>query len=127
MRGYISITATDLKSWLHEGCIQLEDLYAPTKDFIAANADLDEEEIEFTLSMLAAEDAQSGDEKYPLVVALEVPSNLIEEADHGVITLKSKAPWEFLECVFLVEENGEELTWFATQEIESHLDQWLKK
>lgn len=127
MRGYLSITAAELKNWLSNTSIELEDLYAPTKDFIAQNSDLDEEEIEFTLSMLAADDAQDSEEEYPLVAALEIPDNLIATSSEGVITLNAQAPWSLLECVFLVEENGEELTWFATQEIESHFDEWLKK
>jgi hypothetical protein len=126
MRGYISITAKELQAWLTTGSALLEDLYAPTSDFISENSDLDEEEIEFTLSMLAAEDALSQDsEKFPLVAALEISADLIESSSEGAITLKAKAPWSTLECVFLVEDGGEELTWFATQEVSEQLKNWL--
>jgi len=31
-----------------------------------------------------------------------------------------------VECLFEVSSDGEELTWFATQEIEANLAVWLK-
>jgi len=126
MRGYISITAEELQAWLKTGSALLEDLYAPTAEFVTNNSDLDEEEIEFTLSMLAAEDALSDEaQKYPLVAALEIAPDLIATSAEGVITLKTSAPWTSLECIFLVEDGGEELTWFATQEVQEQLKNWL--
>ncbi|CAB4869285.1 unannotated protein [freshwater metagenome] len=126
MRGYISITANELHDWLKQGSAVLENLYAPTADFVAENSDLDEEELEFTLSMLAAQDSLADEsEKFPLVAALEVPSALIASSSEGVITLKESAAWSSVECVFLVEDGGEELTWYATQEVEDQLKNWL--
>ena len=125
MRGYTSISISELKAWLDDGEISILNLYAPTDDFVSANPDLDEEEIEFTLTALAAEDAlMVVDEKYPLVAALEIPSEEIATTSDGVIGLNSKAKWGYLECIFLVEDAGEELTWFATQEISEQLKIW---
>jgi hypothetical protein len=126
MRGYTSISISELKAWLDDGEISILNLYAPTDDFVSANPDLDEEEIEFTLTALAAEDAlMVVDEKYPLVAALEIPSEEIATTSDGVIGLNSKAKWGYLECIFQVEDDGEELTWFATQEISEQLKIWL--
>jgi hypothetical protein len=126
MRGYTSISISELKAWLDDGEISILNLYAPTDDFVSANPDLDEEEIEFTLTALAAEDAlMVVDEKYPLVAALEIPSEEIATTSDGVIGLNSKAKWGYLECIFQVEDAGEELTWFATQEISEQLKIWL--
>jgi hypothetical protein len=126
MRGYISISASELQSFLVDGSISIENLYAPTEDFVLENSDLDDEEIEFTLSMLAAQDALSEESgKLPLVAALEIPQSQIATSSEGLVTLKESAKWENLECVFLVEDSGEELTWFATQEIEQQLKIWL--
>ena len=126
MRGYTSISASELKNWLDDGSIAIENLYAPTEDFVAANSDLDDEEIEFTLSMLAAQDWQSVEnEKYPLVAALEIPGDSIADSSDGLISLNKDARWEYLECIFLVEGDGEELTWFATQEVPEQLKTWL--
>jgi len=126
MRGYISISPSELQSFLVNGSIEVQNLYAPTEDFVLENSDLDEEEIEFTLSMIAAQDALSEEsEQFPLVAALEIPQSLIATSTEGLVTLKESAKWENLECVFLVEDSGEELTWFATQEVEQQLKTWL--
>ena len=104
----------------------VRNLYAPTEDFVRENSDLDEEEIEFILSMLAAQDALSEEtQTVPLVAALEIPQSLIATSTEGIVTLTESAKWENLECVFLVEDGGEELTWFATQEVEQELKTWL--
>jgi hypothetical protein len=42
------------------------------------------------------------------------------------ISLSSPLKWESLECLFEVSADGEELTWYATQEIDVHLADWLK-
>ena len=126
MRGYISISPSELQSFLVNGSILVRNLYAPTEDFVRENSDLDEEEIEFTLSMLAAQDALSEEtQTVPLVAALEIPQSLIATSTEGIVTLTESAKWENLECVFLVEDGGEELTWFATQEVEQQLKTWL--
>ena len=126
MRGYISISPSELQSFLVDGSISVRNLYAPTEDFVLERSDLDEEEIEFTLSMLAAQDALSEESaKFPLVAALEIPQSLIATSTEGLVTLTGSAKWENLECVFLVEDGGEELTWFATQEVEQQLKIWL--
>jgi hypothetical protein len=126
MRGYISISPSELQSFLVNGSILVRNLYAPTEDFVRENSDLDEEEIEFTLSMLAAQDALSeATQTVPLVAALEIPQSLIATSTEGIVTLTESAKWENLECVFLVEDGGEELTWFATQEVEQELKTWL--
>jgi hypothetical protein len=126
MRGYISISPSELQSFLFNGSILVRNLHAPTEDFVLDNPDLDEEEIEFTLSMLAAQDALSeSSEVTPLVAALEIPQSLIATSTEGIVTLTESAKWENLECVFLVEDSGEELTWFATQEVEQQLKIWL--
>jgi hypothetical protein len=126
MRGYISISPSELQSFLLNGSILVRNLHAPTEDFVLDNPDLDEEELEFTLSMLAAQDALSeSSEVTPLVAALEIPQSLIATSTEGIVTLTESAKWENLECVFLVEDSGEELTWFATQEVEQQLKIWL--
>jgi hypothetical protein len=41
------------------------------------------------------------------------------------ITVSSAILWEYVQCLFEVSEDGEELTWFATQEISNNLSSWL--
>jgi hypothetical protein len=33
--------------------------------------------------------------------------------------------WDYVQCCFEVSPDGQELTWFATQEIASNLATWL--
>ena len=128
MRGYMATTAAEIAEFLATGSALVESLYAPTIKFQTANIDLNEEESEYALSLLAAEEALElrADAIGPaFVLALEVPEDIILEHSEISITLKENAAWKYVECAFLVSEDGEELTWFATQEIPENLKAWL--
>ncbi len=129
MRGYLAMTAQEVAEFAQSREFDVSDLYAPTSQFIVDNQDLDDEEIEFTLSMVAAEDAlemKTATSGKACVLAFEVPPELIKESHDMSISLLTPLLWEHLECLFEVSDDGEELTWFATQEIENNLDSWLK-
>lgn len=129
MRGYLAMTAQEVAEFAQSREFDVSDLYAPTSQFIVDNQDLDDEEIEFTLSMVAAEDAlemKTATSGKACVLAFEVPQELIKESHDMSISLLSSLLWEHLECLFEVSDDGEELTWFATQEIANNLDSWLK-
>ena len=130
MRGYMATTAPDIADFLASSTATVESLYAPTIKFQASHVDLDEEESEYALSLLAAGDALDLrlDESGPaFVLALEVPDDLILSHLEDSITLRDKVLWKHVECAFLVSEDGEELTWFATQEIPENLKAWLAR
>jgi hypothetical protein len=104
-------------------------LYAPTIKFLTANNDLDEEEGEFSLSMLAADEAlemRALPTSPGFILALEVSDEQISEHGENFVNLKETALWESVQCAFLVSPDGEELTWFATQEISNLIQEWLK-
>lgn len=129
MRGYLAMTAQEVAEFAQSREFDVSDLYAPTSQFIVDNQDLDDEEIEFTLSMVAAEDAlemKTVTSGKACVLAFEVPPELIKESHDMSISLLTPLLWEHLECLFEVSDDGEELTWFATQEIANNLDSWLK-
>lgn len=129
MRGYLAMTAQEVAEFAQSREFDVSDLYAPTSQFIVDNQDLDDEEIEFTLSMVAAEDAiemKTATSGKACVLAFEVPSELIKESHDMSISLLTPLLWKHLECLFEVSDDGEELTWFATQEIANNLDSWLK-
>ena len=128
MRGYLATTAPDIAEFLATSSAVVESLYAPTIKFQTSHVDLDEEESEFTLSLLAAEDAlglRLNETGPAFVLALEVPEDMILSHLENSITLREKALWQYVECAFLVSDDGEELTWFATQEIPENLKAWL--
>jgi hypothetical protein len=128
MRGYLAMTATEVLDFIETRTFDVSDIYAPTAVFLSNNSELDEEEIEYTLSMVAAEDAidlkveSSGS---ALVLAFEIPESMISESHEMSISLTSALTWDQLECAFEVSDDGEELTWFATQEIPQNIQGWL--
>ena len=129
MRGYVAMTAQEVAEFMASGLFDVSDVYAPTSQFIVDHQDLDDEEIEYTLSMVAAEDAlemKTARTGAACVLAFEVPAESISESHDMSISLSSPLKWESLECLFEVSSDGEELTWYATQEIDANLASWLK-
>jgi hypothetical protein len=130
MRGYAAMTAQEVSDFASSGTLEASDIYAPTRSFLAAHSDLDEEEIEFTLSMVAAEDAlemKSAGTGAACVLAFEIPQELIAESHEMSVSLSGSLSWSELQCLFEVSADGQELTWFATQEISQNLSTWLKQ
>ncbi len=129
MRGYVAMTAKEVQEFLATGTFDVSDIYAPTSQFIVDNQDLDDEEIEYTLSMVAAEDAveiMTSDSGAACVLAFEIPANIISESHDMSVSLSAPLQWENVDCLFEVTSDGEELTWFATQEIAENIQGWLR-
>ena len=129
MRGYLPVTVEEIAAFLDSQTMECGPLYAPTIKFLTANSDMDEEEGEFILSMLAADEAlemRTNPEKPGFILALEVSDPEIAEHGENFVILKDVAKWESVQCAFLVSPDGEELTWFATQEISNSMSEWLK-
>jgi hypothetical protein len=127
MRSYLPVTADEIQAFLKTGEMECGPLYAPTIKFLVAHSDMDEEEGEFLLSMLAADEAlemRSDLNKPGLILSLEIEDSEISEHGENFILLKGLANWETVQCAFEVSLE-EELTWFATQEIAPALDRWL--
>jgi len=129
MRGYLPVTVEEIAAFLESQAMECGPLYAPTIKFLAANSDMDEEEGEFILSMLAADEAlemRLNPANPGFILALEVSDPEIAEHGENFVTLNEVAKWESVQCAFLVSPDGEELTWFATQEIKLALQEWLQ-
>ena len=129
MRGYLPVTVEEIAAFLESQAMECGPLYAPTIKFLTANSEMDEEEGEFLLSMLAADEAlemRANPAKPGFILALEVNDPEIAEHGENFVVLKDLAKWESVQCAFLVSPDGEELTWFATQEIKPALQEWLQ-
>jgi hypothetical protein len=129
MRGYLPVTAEEISAFHKTGLMECGPLYAPTIKFLTANNDLDEEQGEYLLSMLAADEAlemRSNSADSGLILALEISDSQVAEHGENFVNLLENGRWEDVQCAFLVSPDGEELTWFATQEISAALPQWLK-
>ncbi len=130
MRVYLGTTADELQDFLREGTLDIPEVYAPTPIYSATHPEMDEEEIEYSLSLLAAEDAldfideESG---AAIVIALEVVEEQLGAFDEISVEILSPVIWSTVEAVFLVGEDAEDLTWFAPQEAEASISEWLKR
>jgi hypothetical protein len=130
MRGYLPVTVEEIAAFLESQSMECGPLYAPTIKFLTANSDMDEEEGEYLLSMLAADEAlemRTNPANRGFILALEVNDPEIAEHGENFVILKDLAKWENVQCAFLVSPDGEELTWFATQEIKPALQEWLQE
>ena len=127
MRAYLPLSPADIALFLTSKTIPVSKLYAPTIKFLTDNVDHDEEEIEYMLSLLAANDSKklvSGNTKIGTLLALEIESKEIAVEGSDSISLTGELVWDRVECLFtsvLDEEGDIELTWYATQEIEDQL------
>ena len=129
MRGYLPVTVEEIAAFLESQFMECGPLYAQTIKFLNANSDMDEEEGEYILSMLAADEAlemRTKPESAGFILALEVNDPEIAEHGENFVILKDLAKWENVQCAFMVSPDGEELTWFATQEIKPALHDWLQ-
>ncbi len=129
MRGYLPVTAEEISLFLSTGAMECGPLYAPTIKFLTANNDMDDEQGEYILSMLAADEAMEMRENSSgaaFILALEISDAQVSEHGENFVNLKENGRWEDVQCAFLVSPDGEELTWFATQEISAALPQWLR-
>jgi hypothetical protein len=126
------MTAQEVADFQATAKSDLNQLYAPTAEFNGAHPELGEEEAEYLLSMLAAEEAlelvAESDEGSACVLAFEIPNHLIATTSEFEITLSEPLKWENLQCLFTVTPHVDadlELTWFAPQEIAAQLPEWL--
>lgn len=130
MRVYLASTADELQEFLQERSLEISEVYAPTPIYVATHPEMDEEEIEFSLSLLAAEDALELTDDHsgaPIVIAFEIPEQLLGAFDEVSTNLTAPLLWTMVEAIFLVGDDQEDLTWFAPQETESMIADWLTR
>jgi hypothetical protein len=132
MRSYAGVSIDELDDLVTSGSISIPTLFAPTPEFISTHSELGEEEHEFILSMLAADESlelsepELGELGQGYVLAVEVPDSLIKEVGADSISIDAPIALEWIACIFLVSPNAEDLTWFAIQEVASMLPSWRK-
>ena len=127
MRSYVGVSVDELEALFASTSISIPTLFAPTAEFIATHSELGEEEHEFILSMLAAEESLDlGEAGQGYVIAVEVPDSSIKEMGADSISIDRPIALDWVACIFLVSPDGEDLTWFAIEEIPSMLPSWKK-
>ena len=127
MRSYVGVSIEELEALLASTSISIPTLFAATSEFIATHSELGEEEHEFILSMLAAEESlELREAGQGYVLAVEVPDSQIKEMGADSISIEVPIELDWVACIFLVSPDGEDLTWFATEEVASMLPSWRK-
>ena len=125
MRGYVGVSVDELEALFASTSILIPTLFAPTAEFIATHSELGEEEHEFILSMLAAEESlELREAGQGYVLAVEVPDSLIKEVGADSVSIDTPISLDWIACIFLVSPDGEELTWFAIEEVPLMLPSW---
>ena len=127
MRSYVGVSVDELEALLASTSISVPVLFAPTAEFIATHSELGEEEHEYILSMLAAEESlELREAGQGYVLAVEIQDSLIKENGADSISIDAPISLEWVACIFLVSPDGEDLTWFAIEEVPSMLQSWRK-
>lgn len=107
MRVYVATTPDQIKALL-AGSVTFDDYLTPEQ--FEFDAGVDEEEREHLISLLAAEDSlELNQGKVGLVIAADLED---EQINGEAITLNFKQV-----AALLQSEDGEELSWFAPEEI----------
>ena len=116
MRAYLAMSIEELRDFYAQKKFTPEIVYAPTIKFITENPELDEEEAEYEISMIAAKNSGG------YVIALEVTDQQISQHLEESVVLSEPVIWENVEALFVYDSNDDELTWYATQEIGDYLN-----
>ena len=129
MRGYLALTPDELAQLLGDGEISIETAFVPTSQFRNINPELGEEESEYILSLLAAEDSVSyqGDSaKFLFVLAVDLEESQIGQESEVEVNLTSPIKFSQADCLFVGDAKSDdgELTWYAAQEIAIQLPNW---
>lgn len=125
MRAYAGLTFDEVSALISGDPIKIEILFAATAEFVATHSELDEEEREFILTMLAAEESLDlRDEGFGFVLAGDIPADVIIEEGADSIKVSGEINRDWAACIFLVSPDGEDLTWYAIQEVENLLPSW---
>jgi hypothetical protein len=127
MRAYLPLSHDELAAFLNSGSKELDSILAPTPFYVGENEDLDEEEIEYLLSLEAAQasmEMRPSNKAPGIVLAIELVAQQVNTVNENSVTLNSPITWEQVQCALLLFPEEEELIWFATQEIEINLGEW---
>jgi hypothetical protein len=115
MRVYVATTPDEIKQ-LVAGEVTFEEYLTPEQ--FEFDSGVDEEEREHLISLLAAEDSlELNQGKAGFVIAVDLSE---EQLNGESITIGMNQVAALLHSV-----DGEELSWFAADEIKHHIDEWL--
>ncbi len=129
MRAYLPINHEELAIFLNSASKEVESILAPTPFYVGDNSELDEEEIEYLLSLEAAKESlelRTTKHAPGITLAIELEPSQVNQVQEKSVTLNSPIKWEQVQCALLLfpDDEEEELVWFATQEISLTMGEW---
>ena len=128
MRAYLAVTPEDLSELLQKGSHPFQTAYVLSTAFAQANPDLDEEELEFELSWIAAQTSRAKGkvpESPGFVLAVDLTNDQIGKDSQDQVEVQSEILWSQVESILVSETSEPELTWYASQELTTYLPQWM--
>ena len=130
MRVYVPVSPEQIDRFAHDGAIRFPTAFALTPLYSKANLGADEEEMEFELSCLAAQESRETlgrSDGYGFALAVDIGESQKGEEFAQTVDLVSDLQWSQVESVLVAESAELELTWYATQEVVTQLPLWLVK
>lgn len=129
MRGYLALTPDELAQLLEDGQISVDTAFVPTTEFKTMNPELGEEESEYILSLLAAEDSiayQADSAKFSFALAVDLEAAQMGDESEVEVSLTLPIKFSQADCLFVGDATADdgELTWYAAQEIAIQLPNW---
>jgi hypothetical protein len=115
MRAYLAMGLSEVRDFYAQKAFTPAIIYAPTITFKSENPELDDEEAEYEISMIAARNSNG------YVIALEIADKQISQYLEEKIILNTEIIWENVEALFVYDSVNDELTWYSTQEIGDYL------
>ena len=128
MRAYIPVVPSQIEVLLREGRFRFAQAFVTTRLFFEENSEVDEEEREFELSLLAAQasrEIQESQESNGYVLAVNLTSVQSGSESGFQVEVLSEIEWSQVDAVLIAQSEEEELTWFASQEVQDNLPSWL--
>ncbi len=128
MRCYLSVTPSEVEEFFSSGTFTADLGMTVTQTFADENPEADEEELEFDVSYFAAKMSKVREDNKSangFALAIEVPSNETGDmTSQGVVLLKPLL-WSYVEAILVSDSEESELSWYAPQEVQNHLADWL--
>ncbi|MBI3428481.1 MAG: hypothetical protein HY050_00170 [Actinobacteria bacterium] len=125
MRAYVAATLDELSEMLEKKTFRYETAYILTTAFAQSNPEMDNEELEFELSWIAAQRSRTrGVDPLGFVLAVDLLNAQLGDALEDQVRLLSDIQWSQVESILVSESEESELTWYASQELATYLPAW---
>ena len=127
MRAYLAVTTDELSALSEKGSFPFRTAFILTTAFAQSNPELDDEELEFELSWIAAQASRGeGESQQSLgfVLAVDLANDQMGDTVGEQVQLLSEITWSQIESILVSESEEPELTWYASQEIAIYLPGW---